>query len=434
MQRCTTCGTTYEEGIATCPRDGTPLFATESDVEGLVEVSSEGVATLDELSDAIQHWQKEDSEAIEEEVSNEPVDEPHGEPTLIIETARVVAQQDREREAVTATVPIGERAVQAPPEDAGSSDDTDEMLGTQMGAPAIMDSADSLADSSSSHHEATPIERRERAPSAVPASSMSEAEDDGGSGMLLLGLFVVLLLLGTAGTLAHTMGVFSIHDFLPGSSDEPVATAKDEIKDETREPVPVVPEPEPTEEVPVEQPPAELAAAVTAAETMVDHASSIVENVEAESESESEAESKAEKAPKPASKSSSRKPRPKAKKVEKAAPKKVEKKSPEKVEKSEVPAIADVEDEKSPSDEETDESSEPDDSLSVWGSSEEDEPAKKSEEPAKTKADADEAPLLPVDDPEPPKKTDEDASPEKQEESQAEEAEESEEEESIDIW
>lgn len=63
LQRCTTCGAAFDDSMAMCPRDGTPLFAAESSAPAEQPAAAgQGVATLEELSDAISLWEHEEPE------------------------------------------------------------------------------------------------------------------------------------------------------------------------------------------------------------------------------------------------------------------------------------------------------------------------------------------------------------------------------------
>ena len=493
MQRCTTCGTTYEDSISTCPRDGTPLFATESDVEGLVEVSSEGVATLDELSDAIQHWEKADSEAVDDSpasnvtVAQAQENDISGDPTLIIKTADQIALQDREREAVTATVPIGEDAMVAQEVDASKpldepADETllspeaqpfesahtpetepaqqaqqnaspepedsahppevehdNEMRGTQIGAPGIVEDAPVPVRD---HDEQRELEPRDRAPSAVPVSAMP-TQDDSGSGTLLFGLFVVLWLFVAAGVLAHVMGVFSIEDFTGATTSDEVASAPEEVTPEAKAPVAEEPEieeePEPAEEEPAEEEPAvEVALAVATGESTASQAVAVITEVGEPTESEAgqPATDKPRDRPQAAKPPATKKRAPRAR-AKKPTVKKKPAPSPPPEKTSSINAVdeADTADEESaPAAASADEADNDQESLNIWGAKSEKEPPKDVPKEARARPESasssDEAPLLPVDDDEPASK----GSKSELEDTTPTPDEESDEEDSLDIW
>lgn len=199
MQRCTTCGSAYDESIDECPRDGTPLFATQSEVyeddppqDSDTETSVSDAGTLassrettddevltsdpettdretadDEAVTSDQETTDDGFDDIGEPVAN-PEKDAVGDPTVIIpqldqETLETLAQasglefealaeEEAEREAEEDEREAEEDSKDPEPqssdeEEARPRKQRERIAQTQMGAPAIMsDSLDEESD------------------------------------------------------------------------------------------------------------------------------------------------------------------------------------------------------------------------------------------------------------------------------------------------
>jgi len=187
LRRCTTCGSTYEDDVDVCPRDGTPLFATDAQVydDSVDDISSAEAAAggilggdesdgLSEVSD-IEEQEAATVEAEAEEVAAAMSDGDSEAADESSEEEPEKADEESAEEEGASTV-YGAPAIQPEELEEPAEEEKDDTARTAFGMPAI-----SIDDEEESEEEVAEEEVAEEEDVAAEEEVAEEevAEEEG---------------------------------------------------------------------------------------------------------------------------------------------------------------------------------------------------------------------------------------------------------------